>query len=56
MTAKRKLFDIIAIIIILNILYRNFKITIASILETRDKSIEVIQSIIQSKETKYKAK
>ena len=42
MTAKRNLFDIIIIIIILDTLYSNFKTTIANMLETGDKSIEVI--------------
>lgn len=56
MIARRNPFDTIAIIIILDILYHDFELTIASILETVDKTIEEIQSIIQSKKIKYKAK
>ena len=55
MIAGRNLFNTIAIITILNILHTNFEATIASMLETGDKTIEEIQSIIQSKEPKYKA-
>ena len=39
-------FDIIAIVIIFNTLYSNFEILIAKILESRNKIIEKIQSII----------
>lgn len=53
---KYNLFNIIIIIIILNTLYCNFKVISISILETGDKTIKEIYSIIQSKETKYKAK
>lgn len=53
---RHDFFNIIIIVIILHILYNNFEITIASMLKTRDKTIEEIQSIIQSKQTKYKAK
>lgn len=56
MTTGHDLFDKIAIIIILNTLYSNFEATMASILKTRNKSIEKIQNIIQSKKAKYKAK
>lgn len=49
-------FDIIAIIIILNTLYNDFETIIAIILEIGNKTIKKIQSIIQLKEAKYKAK
>lgn len=42
----------IAIIINFNILYANFNITITSFLETDNKTVNKIQSILQSKKTK----
>lgn len=42
MTVRCHLFDTIAIVIIFNTLYSNFKVTIASILEIEDKTIEEI--------------
>ena len=56
MIAGRNLFDTIAIITIFDTLHTDFKATIASMLETGNKTIEEIQSIIQSKEAKYKVK
>lgn len=49
-------FDTITIVIILDILYSDFKTTRASMFETEDKTIKEIQSIIQLKKAKYKAK
>lgn len=43
---RYNLFDIIIIIIIIDILYNNFKIIMASILKLKNKIIEEIQSII----------
>lgn len=56
MIIKHNLFDIIIIIISFNILYKNFKVTIASILKTKDKAINKILSIIKLKKPKYKVK
>lgn len=56
MTIKYNPFDIIIIVMILNTLYNNFEIIMASILEIGDKTIKKIQSIIQSKKAKYTAK
>ena len=55
-TAGRDPFDTIAIVIIPDTLHSDFEATTASMLETGDKAIEELQSIIQSKEAKYKAK
>ncbi len=55
-TARCNLFDTIIIVIILDILYSNFKIIIASILKSRIKIIKEIQSIIQLKKARYKTK
>lgn len=56
MTERRDLFETIAIIIALDMLYNNFDITIASIVKTENKSINEIFIIIQSKEVKLKSK
>lgn len=56
MTVRCHPFDAIAIVIIFNTLHNNFKVIIASMLEIGDKTIEEIQSIIQLKKAKYKAK
>lgn len=56
MTARWDFFDIIAIVIIFDTLHNNFELTTASILETGDKTIKEIRSIIQSKKAKYKVK
>ena len=56
MTPGRDLWDIIAIIIALNLLYKDFETTIASLLETGNKTINQIQSILQSKEAKNLSK
>lgn len=42
MTIEYNSFNIIAIIIIFNILYNNFKIIIANILKTKNKTIKKI--------------
>lgn len=52
MTPEQDLWDMIAIIIILNTLYNNFDTTIARLLETKVKLIDQIQSILQLKEVK----
>lgn len=56
MTEERDLFEIITIVIALDILYNDFDTTIASMLETGNKSINEIFTIIQSKEAKFKNK
>lgn len=56
MTAELHLFNIIVIVIIFNTLHNNFKITMVSMLEIGNKITKKIQSIIQLKEAKYKAK
>lgn len=56
MTGRRDLFETIAIVIALDMLYNNFDITIASIVKTENKSINEIFIIIQSKEAKLKSK
>lgn len=55
-TKKKDSFKKIAIVIALNMLYNDFNTTTASMLETRNKSIDEIFTIIQSKEAKYKSK
>ena len=52
MTSGRDLWDTIAIVIALDTLYNNFNTTTASLLESGDKTIDQIQSILQSKEAK----
>lgn len=44
--------DIITIVIALNILYNNFDLITANLIKTGDKSIEQIQSILQLKKAK----
>ena len=56
MTEGRDPFDTIAIVIALDTLYNDFDTTKASMLETEDKSIDEIFTIIQSKEAKLKSK
>lgn len=46
MSIKCNLFDTIAIVIILNIVYNKFEAIRASIVVTRDKTIEEIHNII----------
>ena len=52
MTPGRDLWDTIAIVIALDSLHEDFDTTTASLLETGDKTIDQIQSILQSKEAK----
>ena len=52
MTPGRDLWDTIAIVIALDSLHKDFDTTIASLLETGDKMIDQIQSILQSKKAK----
>ena len=52
MTPGRDLWDTIAIVIALDSLHEDFNTTTASLLETGDKTINQIQSILQSKEAK----
>lgn len=52
MIPNRDLWDIIAIVIALDLLYNNFDTMTASLLETGDKSIDKTQNILESKETK----
>ncbi len=52
MTQGRDLLDTIAIVIALDTLHDNFDTTTASLLESGDNTIDQIQSILQSKETK----
>lgn len=56
MIIKHNLFDIIVIVIILNTLHSDFEATTLSLLETKDKIIKEIQSIILLKKVKYKTK
>ncbi len=56
MTEGRDLFDTIAIFITLDTLHNDFDTTTANMLETGDKSIDEILTIIQSKEAKFKSK
>ena len=49
---SRDLWDTIAIVIALDTLHDNFNTTTASLLESGDKTIDQIQSILQSKEAK----
>lgn len=51
-TLRRHLWNTIAIVIALNSLHENFDTTIASFLETGDKTIDQIQSILQFKKVK----
>ena len=52
MTPGRDMWNTIAICIALNTLYDNFDMITASLLDTRDKTIDQIQGILQSKEAK----
>ena len=52
MTPGQDLWDTIAILIALDTLHDNFDTTTASLLETGDKIINQIQSILQSKQVK----
>ncbi len=56
MTPNRDLWDTIAIVIALDSLHEDFDTTTASLLETGDKTIDQIQSILQSKEAKNLSK
>lgn len=56
MTPEQDLWDTIAIIIALNSLHEDFDTTTASLLKTGDKTIDQIQSILQSKEAKNLSK
>ncbi len=51
-TPNQDLWDMIAIVIALDLLHKDFDTTTASLLETSDKIIDQIQSILQSKEAK----
>lgn len=52
MTTGRDVWDTISIIIALDLLYEDFYITTVSLLETNDKIIDQIQSILQLKKAK----
>lgn len=52
MTSKQDFQDIVVIIIALDLLYNNFNITTTSLLKFRDKTINQIQSILQSRKAK----
>ncbi len=52
MTLNRDLWDTMAIVIALDFLHQDFDTTTTSLLETGDKTIDEIQSILQSKEAK----
>lgn len=52
MTSYQDLWDTIALVIALDSLHNNFDTTTASLLETGDKSVNEIQSILQSKKAK----
>lgn len=56
MTPNRDFWNTIAIVITLDSLHEDFDTTIASLLETGDKTIDQIQSILQSKEAKNLSK
>ena len=56
MTKERDPFKTIAIVIALNTLYDDYDTTIVSMLETGNKSINEIFTIIQLKEVKFKSK
>lgn len=55
-TSEQDLWDIIAISIVLNFLYNNFDTTTTSLLEIGNKTIDKIQSILQSKKAKNLSK
>lgn len=52
MILNQVFWDMIAIVLTLNFLYEDFDTTIVSLLETDDKTIDKIQSILQSKKVK----
>lgn len=52
MTPNRDLWDTIAIVVAFDTLHEDFDTTAASLMETGDKTIDEIQSILQSKEAK----
>lgn len=56
MTLSRDLWDIIAIMITLDSLHKDFDTTTTSLLETEDKTIDQIQSILQLKKAKNLSK
>ncbi len=56
MTPGQDLWDTIVIVIVLDSLHEDFDTTIASLLETSGKTIDKIQSILQSKEVKNLSK
>lgn len=56
MTPGQDLWDMIAIVIALDSLHKDLNMTIASLLETGDKTIDQIQSILQSKDAKNLSK
>ena len=56
MTPNQDFWDTIVIVIALDFLHQDFDITTASLLETGDKTINKIQSIIQSKKAKNLSK
>lgn len=56
MTLGQDLWDTIAIIITLNLLHQDFNSTTASLLETSNKMIGQIESILQSKKAKNHTK
>lgn len=56
MTLGCNLWDTIAIVIAFDSLYKDFDSTITSLLETEDKTIDQIQSILHSKEVKNLSK
>ena len=49
MSSNWEISDIITIVVVLDMLYNNFYTIIASLLETRNKMINEIQCILQSK-------
>ena len=56
MTLNRDLWDMIAIVIALDSLHKDFDTTTANLLETDNMTIDQIQSILQSKEAKNLSK
>ena len=52
MTSRQDFWDMITIEIVLNSLQKNFDTTIVSLLDTENKSIDQIQSILQSEKAK----
>lgn len=56
MISGQDFWDTIVIVIVLDTLHDNFNITTTSLLESRDKIIDQIQSILQSKKAKIISK